>query len=232
MRIIKEAIQLPIESESLAGDLNLNVHARSMILMAQSSGSDRLSPHKRYLADALNRAGFTTLLLDLLTEREEFMERTTRHLRFNVDLLAERISAAIHWLERDSQTRNLQLGMLSTGTSTAAAFAAAVHLRQSKKSIDAIVSCNGRLELAQSWLASLKAPTLLLLGGNDFEIVSKHKLVYEQMSCVKKIMVLSGSDHILNETASIDEVARLSGAWFQQFLTPPPAFSSQPALIR
>jgi len=202
----------------LEGDLVVPDGAGGVVLFAHGSGSSRHSPRNRYVAEVLNRAGFATLLLDLLTPEEEAAERLTRHLRFDIDLLADRLTSAADWLAQEGQpTARLLIGLFgaSTGGGAALVMATARPLL-----IQAVVSRGGRPDLAADSLPLVQAPTLLIVGEWDEQVITLNQQAAEQMRSAPalRIEIVPGATHLFEEPGTLEEVARLATDWFRRYL--------------
>ena len=180
--------------------------------MARSS---RFSARNRYVADVLRASGVGTLLIDLLTRDEEAIDVRTAHLRFNIVLLADRLSGASDWLAKQPETRALKLGLFGASTGGGAALVAAARKPQR---IAAIVSRGGRPDLAGPALPAVQAPTLLIVGGDDGPVIEMNREAYEQMECERKMAIVPGASHLFEEPGKIEEVARLAAEWFTRHL--------------
>jgi putative phosphoribosyl transferase len=197
----------------LEGLLGLPQNARAIVLFAHGSGSSRLSPRNNYVADALREAGFATLLFDLLTEEEA----SDRSNVFDVDLLAGRLVSAIDWIRGAKETRGLRIGLFGASTGAAAALVAA---NRSKVPIDAVVSRGGRPDLAGSALAEVTAPTLLIVGGYDRQVLELNDAALTQLRCQKQIVIVPKATHLFEEPGTLDQVIELAKHWFIKHLTP------------
>jgi putative phosphoribosyl transferase len=191
---------------TLDGDLNLRDGARGIVLFAHSSGSSRHSPRNRYVAQLLNRAKFATLLVDLLTAEEEAIDLRTAQLRFDIGLLAARLATVTDWLVQYADTQPLRIGYF--GPSTGAA------------GIDAVVSRGGRPDLAGSYLPQVQAPTLLIVGGNDFQVIELNRAAFAQLRCEKQLVIVPRATHLFEEPSALNQVAQLAREWFQRYLAP------------
>ena len=202
---------------SLEGDLAIPSASRGVVLFAHGSGSGRTSPRNRFVAQQLNRDGHATLLLDLLTVEEEQAERRTRHLRFDIALLARRLLAATDWLAAEPTTAELPLGYFGASTGGGAALVAAAE-RPDRAA--AVVSRGGRPDLAGDALARVNCPTLLIVGGNDDPVIAMNEWALERLgSPVKQMAIVPGATHLFEEPGALEEVARLAGDWFSRHLT-------------
>jgi putative phosphoribosyl transferase len=191
--------------------------AQGIVLFAHGSGSSRHSPRNRYVAQVLSDAGLATLLIDLLTADEEAAERWTRHLRFDIGLLAGRLVGATDWLKQNSETSPLRIGYFGASTGAAAALVAAA---ERPEDIGAIVSRGGRPDLAGSALERVQAPTLLIVGGQDLPVIDMNQEALDQLRVPKQLTIVPGATHLFEELGTLEEVARLASQWFGQYLHP------------
>lgn len=204
---------------TLEGNLSVPQQAKGVVLFAHGSGSSRHSPRNRYVAEVLREAGLATLLIDLLTVEEEAVDLRTRHLRFDIDLLAKRLVGATNWLLHNSSTHHLQIGYFGASTGAAAALVAAV---ESPK-VGAIVSRGGRPDLAGSVLFRVQAPTLLIVGGNDYPVIEMNQSALAQLRTEKQLEIVPRATHLFEEPGALEEVARLASQWFNHYLTSAPS---------
>ena len=186
-----------------------------MVLFAHGSGSSRHSPRNRYVAQVLQQAAFATLLIDLLTAAEEAIDRHTGHLRFDIALLAKRLLGATDWLYDHPPTRHLRIGYFGASTGSAAALCAAA---ERPNLVSAIVSRGGRPDLAGPALARVRAPTLLIVGGEDGPVIEMNCEAMTRLSTEKQLEIISGATHLFEEPGALEEVARLSCGWFARYL--------------
>ena len=208
---------------TLEGNLSLPEGARGIVLFAHGSGSSRLSPRNRYVARLLNEAKLATLLVDLLTPKEDALDARTAHLRFDVDFLAERLIGITDWLTQRSDTRDLRIGYFGASTGAAAALVAAAARLDA---VGAIVSRGGRPDLAGRVLALVRAPTLLIVGENDAEVIQLNREAFARLRCDKRLVIVPGATHLFEEPGTLDQVARLAREWFERHLTPAQARAS------
>jgi putative phosphoribosyl transferase len=218
MPIRERLVHVPIGPLQLEGDLALPRGATGLVLFAHGSGSSRHSPRNRYVARQLNDAKLGTLLIDLLTPQEEILEARTRHLRFDIGLLARRLIAAIGWLREEPATRAFALGCFGASTGAAAALVAAA---ERPRDLAAVVSRGGRPDLAEDALPRVLAPTLLIVGGDDNVVLGLNQLAFDRLRAEKEIAVVPGATHLFEEPGALEVVARLARAWFQHRLTAP-----------
>ncbi|MDP4002667.1 dienelactone hydrolase family protein [Methylobacterium sp. NEAU K] len=206
---------IPADAVILDAILRVPRGARGIVLFAHGSGSSRFSPRNRRVAQYLNMAGFATVLADLLTPDEEGIDRPSGHLRFDIAFLASRLHATAEWLMRQPELSRLPRGYFGASTGAAAALvAAAAH----PDTIRAVVSRGGRPDLASAALPLVRAPTLLLVGSRDPEVLTLNEQALAQLSCVKSLIVVPGASHLFEEPGTLDAVARAAADWFDQHL--------------
>jgi len=189
--------------------------AKGIVLFAHGSGSSRFSPRNQYVAKEFNKAKIGTLLFDLLTSEEEEQDTFTAEYRFNIELLAERLIGATEWIKKDLQTKNYAFGYFGASTGAAAALIGAAKL---PNDISAVVSRGGRPDLAADYLPQVVAPTLLLVGGLDTEVIKLNRQAMAQMTAEKKLVIVPGATHLFEEPGKLEEVARESTDWFLRYL--------------
>jgi dienelactone hydrolase len=201
---------------TLDGDFSLPEDAHAIVLFAHGSGSSRHSSRNRYVARLLNRAKLATLLIDLLTPDEEAIDLRTGHLRFDIGLLAERLVGATDWLTRHPDMRHRPIGYFGASTGAAAALVAAA---ECPDPVGAVVSRGGRPDLAGLALPRVRAPTLLIVGGNDAQVIQLNRAAFAQLRCEKELVIVPGATHLFEEPGALEEVARLARGWFERHLT-------------
>ncbi|MBD2525801.1 dienelactone hydrolase family protein [Nostoc sp. FACHB-133] len=199
----------------LEGNLVIPDHATGIVLFAHGSGSSRHSPRNRYVAEVLQQAGLATLLIDLLTLEEEEIDLRTRHLRFDIALLASRLVGATDWLVHNPDTRHLKVGYFGASTGAGAALVAAA---ERPEAVQAIVSRGGRPDLALSALPDVKAPTLLIVGGYDLPVIAMNEDALEQLRSPKRLEIVPQATHLFEEPGKLAAVARLASEWFTYYL--------------
>ena len=205
-------VTIPAGPASLPGTLAWPSHPSGIVLFVHGSGSGRLSPRNAMVAQQLRRAGLATLLFDLLTDAEA-RDRTNV---FDIELLADRLLLATEWIVRQPETAGLAVGYFGASTGAAAALKAAAH---SASPIGAVVSRGGRPDLAGEALGRVQAATLLIVGGADEPVIEMNEWALERLSApVKKLVIVPGATHLFEEPGTLEEVARLAGDWFTQFL--------------
>jgi dienelactone hydrolase len=209
-------VQIHAEHEVLSGNLSIPKNANAIVLFAHGSGSSRHSPRNQFVARTLNQAGLATLLLDLLTQKEEAIDMQTRELRFNIHLLAERLVHATKWSRQQPQTRDLLTGYFGSSTGGAAALVAAA---DNPKNIGAVVSRGGRPDLAGDALPKVHAPTLLVVGGNDDIVIELNEQARDRMRCEVNLQIVPGATHLFEEPGTLEKAAKLASDWFSLHLT-------------
>jgi dienelactone hydrolase len=204
-------VKIPVGGAIIEGNLVVPPAAKGVVLFAHGSGSSRFSPRNQYVAKVLNKAGLATLLIDLLTKEEEETDMRTGQFRFDIDLLSQRLIAATEWLRKNPITKNLVFGYFGASTGAAAALIAAAKL---PAEIKTVVSRGGRPDLAVDYLQKVKAPTLMIVGGNDTVVLDLNKKAMQSLSAAKKLEIVPGASHLFEERGKLEEVARLSVDWF------------------
>ena len=208
----KSAVEIPAEGAVLPGDLALPDLAQGIVVFAHGSGSSRHSPRNALVARALSDAGLGTLLFDLLTPAEDRVYAA----RFDIDLLGQRLGAATEWLARQPAAAGLPVGYFGASTGAAAALVAGAKLG---RRIGAIVSRGGRPDLAgQAALGRVVAPTLLIVGGEDHEVITLNRRAFGFLRCEKALRIVPGATHLFEEAGTLEQVATLAADWFRRWL--------------
>jgi putative phosphoribosyl transferase len=208
-------VRIEVGKITLEGNLIVPQHAQGVVLFAHGSGSSRFSSRNRYVAEQLRSGRLGTLLIDLLTEQEEQIDMRTAHLRFDIELLAQRLAGAAKWLGEQEETRRLKVGLFGASTGGGAALVTAARLPER---IGAVVSRGGRPDLAGEALPQVKAPTLLIVGGNDLPVITMNRQAYDRMNCERKLEIIPGATHLFEEPGALEQVARPAREWFQKYL--------------
>ncbi|MCU1276350.1 MAG: hydrolase [Bryobacterales bacterium] len=216
--IEEQVVRITADSAELEGNLSIPAGATGVVLFAHGSGSSRHSPRNRYVARALQDGGLGTLLIDLLTAAEEREDIRTARLRFDIGLLAERVVGATDWLTQNPATADLRIGYFGASTGAAAALVAAAE-RPDK--VSAVVSRGGRPDLAIPVLDRVKAPTLLIVGGLDDQVIDMNREALRHLRVEKRLEIIPGVTHLFEEPGALEEVARLAREWFTQYLGAP-----------
>lgn len=208
-------VEIPLDSISLDGNLDIPEGAEGIVIFAHGSGSSRFSPRNRFVAGYLQSLGLATLLFDLLTPEEEEIDRLTAQLRFNIELLAERLVGATDWIIENPATSHLKIGYFGASTGAAAALIAASEIPDRTQ---AVVSRGGRPDLADRVLGDVKAPTLLIVGSMDSPVIDMNKWALERLNSEKEMKLVRGATHLFEEPGTLEEAARLAGEWFRKYL--------------
>jgi putative phosphoribosyl transferase len=195
----------------LEGILELPPDCRSVVLFAHGSGSSRLSQRNRFVAREIQNAGIGTLLFDLLTPDEDALYQN----RFDIDLLKNRLMHALAWLRSDRELHRASVGLFGASTGAAAALKAAA---QNGVNVGAVVSRGGRPDLAGDDLALVSCPTLLIVGGIDYDVLRLNRTALDQLTCKKKLEIVPGATHLFEEPGALQKAARLAVEWFRRFL--------------
>ena len=193
----------------LEGHLGIPLSPLGMVVFAHGSGSGRFSPRNNFVARSLQQGRVATLLIDLLTPDEAEDRRKV----FDIDLLADRVLLAKAWLEQDDRTKGLGIGYFGASTGAGAALQAAA---RNPSSIQAVVSRGGRPDLAENYLPSVTAPTMLIVGGNDEPVIEMNRAAYRRLACPKRLVIVPGATHLFEEPGTLEQVAEHALIWFQQ----------------
>jgi putative phosphoribosyl transferase len=202
-------ITIPAGRATLTGAFNLPERAHTLVLFVHGSGSSRHSPRNQFVAHTLNNAGLATLLFDLLTLDEERIDSYTAEFRFNIGLLAERLSYATKWTRSQANTRELRIGYFGSSTGAAAALVAAAEFPD----VAAVVSRGGRPDIAGDALPKVRAPTLLIVGGRDEVVITLNEQAQREMRAEVKLEIIPGATHLFEEPGALERVAKLATDW-------------------
>lgn len=205
-------VEILVQSMYLKGDLEIPPGSTTLVIFAHGSGSSRKSPRNVFVAEVLNKKGFGTLLFDLLTEREDEVYEN----RFDIGLLTERLIGVTRWCFDNEKTSGLRTGYFGASTGSAAALSAAAYWGTK---IGAVVSRGGRPDLAIEELDLVEAPTLLIVGGEDEDVIGLNKKAYSKIGCVKKMEIVARATHLFEEEGALLKVAELATSWFGKYLT-------------
>jgi putative phosphoribosyl transferase len=213
MNGVERQVEIPADRRRLSGLLKVPAGAVGVVAFAHGSGSGRFSPRNQFVARALEEGGLATLLLDLLEEEEA----ENRAKVFNIELLAERLQSAADWLGQQPETDALRLGYFGASTGAGAALVAAA---RNPSAVGAVVSRGGRPDLAHAHLSIVRAPTLLIVGGNDDVVIELNEQALRLLRCLKELVIVPGATHLFEEPGTLEEVARLAKQWFVRYLAP------------
>jgi putative phosphoribosyl transferase len=208
-------VEVSIAPLGLPGTLVRPAAGQGIVLFAHGSGSSRLSPRNQLVARILRSAGLATLLFDLLSQEEEQIDMRTRHLRFDIKLLAERVLEAASWLETNAHTQGLKVGLFGSSTGGAAALEAAA---RNPERIQAVVSRGGRPDLAGPSLLKVKCATLLIVGERDETVLGLNRQALERLNCTKELVTIPGASHLFEEPGALEKVAVCAADWFKSHL--------------
>jgi putative phosphoribosyl transferase len=221
---------IDLEGVALEGTLTLPKEARGLVLFAHGSGSSRHSPRNRYVAQILQSQYIGTLLFDLLTRQEESFDQFSGELRFDIPFLARRLTGATRWVKNKAGKQDLKIGYFGASTGAGAALVAAAEL---PGIVSAIVSRGGRPDLAGSALGLVRAPTLLIVGGEDKPIIAMNREALARLQCPdKKLVIIPGATHLFEEPGTLEEVARVAADWFTLHFTSAEKAQSQGAMVK
>ncbi len=216
MRVVNSTVQaVKIAPHGLSGDLVVPERAEGIVVFAHGSGSGRHSPRNQHVAGILQQGMLATLLLDLLTDAEEQVDLESGHLRFDIGLLARRLLEATDWLQQEATTRDMSVGYFGASTGAGAALVAAA---DRPSLINGIVSRGGRPDLAGSALPRVKAPTLLVVGSKDRQVVDLNRMALTKLRCEKRLSIVPGATHLFEEPGTLEQVAIQARDWFQRNL--------------
>ena len=208
---MEKLVQIKAGAVTIEGELVIPPQAKGLVLFAHGSGSSRFSPRNNFVATVLQKSGLGTLLIDLLSKKEDEIYET----RFDIDLLTERLLTVIEWLQKEPETKNLELGLFGSSTGAAAALKAAA---QKGEAIKAVVSRGGRTDLANSVMADVVSPTLFIVGGNDFGVIELNQESYKLLKSPKKLEIVPNATHLFEEPGCLELVAQLASNWFQKLV--------------
>ncbi len=214
--VTSRPVRLDLSGVALNGDLSLPANASGLVVFAHGSGSSRHSSRNRAVAEVIQQARLGTLLLDLLTEREERVDAATAEFRFDIPLLAERVVEAIDWARAHVPTASLEIGLFGASTGAAATLIAAA---KRPAAVRAVVSRGGRADLAGASLDAVSAPALLIVGGRDDVVIQLNREAFARLNEPKDLQIIPGATHLFQEPGALDQVARLARDWFIRYLT-------------
>ncbi len=214
-QLTERTVTIPADGVRLDGDLVVPEKAHGLVAFAHGSGSSRRSPRNRYVAGVLQEAGLATLLFDLMTEAEGIRDEWHGQLRFDIPFLADRLLATSDWLARQEELTRLALGYFGSSTGAAAALVAAA---ERPRQVHAVVSRGGRPDLAGEALARVEAPTLLLVGGEDREVIALNEQARREMKAQVELEIVPGASHLFSEPGTLEAVAQRAAKFFRRHL--------------
>ncbi|KAH7725927.1 dienelactone hydrolase-like enzyme [Aphelenchoides avenae] len=217
-----EDTTLSLKSVEVKALLTIPDNARGVVIFAHGSGSGTIQvnphpvkcPRNQQMAAVLNEAGFATILMDLLTQKEDEVDRYTREFRFNIPMLAKRMVEATDWVRQQSDIGHMPVGYFGASTGAAAALIAAAE----RDDVQAAVSRGGRPDLAGKWLPDVRSATILLVGGHDYDVIEMNKSAYAQLTCTKKLEIVPGATHLFEEPGTLEQVIRIATKWFEEYM--------------
>ena len=207
-----QEVNIPVGKVILTGEVSIPLKAKAIIIFSHGSGSSRFSKRNQMVAEYLHEKNFGTLLFDLLTEEED----KNYYNRFDIDLLTKRLAGATEWLERLPAAKDCRIGYFGASTGAASALKAAAILPQ----VSAVVSRGGRPDLVMDDLHNVDAPTLLIVGSLDYDVIQLNKEAYIQLECEKKFEVIEGASHLFEEPGMMEKVCEKAASWFEKYLYP------------
>jgi dienelactone hydrolase len=224
MDVDQRPVRIRVGNDTIDGDLTVPRQATGIVVFAHGSGSSRFSRRNRAVAASLQAHGLATLLADLLTPAEEAIDQRSAQYRFDIDRLGARVIGVIDWIAQDEAVQALPIGIFGASTGAAAALVAAA---RRPKAVYAVVSRGGRPDLAGTALPAVIAPTLLVVGGLDVEVLRLNRMAQRQLTGVSELRVVGGATHLFEEPGAMDEVSLLAREWFERYLSGP-AYAAPP----
>lgn len=207
--LTKQDVQIPTPAGALQGQLTVPAESQGMVIFAHGSGSSRHSPRNQFVAEGLNQHGLGTLLFDLLTAEEDEIDQRTRELRFDIPRLAERLALVVDWTLKREDAQ--PIGLFGASTGAAAALIAAA---ERPEKVQAVVSRGGRPDLAEKALSQVQAPTLLIVGGLDHQVIPLNQHAAEQIPAEHRLEIVEGATHLFEEPGKLEAVLQLASDWF------------------
>jgi putative phosphoribosyl transferase len=207
-------VRIPIEGAALRGDLRMPPDARGLVVFVHGSGSSRMSPRNRHVAEELNQHGLATLLMDLLSADEQRIDDRTMQYRFDIPLLARRSTLAAQWALAQPELGGLPVGLFGASTGAAAALITAAEM---KEKIAAVVSRGGRPDLAGDALPNVQSPALFIVGGDDQAVLALNEKAMGKMGCPKELHIVPGATHLFEEPGALEHVVNVAAAWFSLY---------------
>ena len=206
-------IEITVDRGVMSADLTVPDECKGIVVFAHGSGSSRRSPRNRFVANELVAAWLATLLADLLTPAEAAVDERTAQIRFDIGLLAQRVIAVLDWIAGQDQLRGLPVGLFGASTGAAAALVAAA---ERASQVSAVVSRGGRPDLAAGWLPSVRAPTLLIVGGNDADVLELNRFALAKLTGEARLEIIPLATHLFEEPGALEQVTALAQEWFRR----------------
>ncbi len=210
----EESVEIILGDVKLNGNLFLKADSRGLVIFAHGSGSSRYSPRNKFVAEVLQENGHSTLLMDLLTESEEEVDVVSRKYRFDIPMLAKRVSGVKDWVRDLPDASELPVGLFGSSTGAAAALIAAA---ENPKGVKAVVSRGGRVDLAEKFLNKISAATLFIVGSRDKTVLELNREAFQKLECEKELKVIEGASHLFEEPGKLEKVAELASMWFSKY---------------
>ena len=211
---VKE-VSIPVNDDAIIGDFNHPEEATKLVIFAHGSGSSRFSARNNAVAKFLREGHLGTLLFDLLTSDEERIDSVTREYRFDIPMLSQRLASTISWLSKQPEAADLPVGLFGSSTGAAAALIVAARI---PNQVAVVVSRGGRVDLAGDYLDKVEAPTLMIVGGVDYEVLRLNTAAREQIRGMSEIAVVDQASHLFEEPGALEQVASLARDWFVKYL--------------
>jgi putative phosphoribosyl transferase len=214
-QMLNQQVAIKVPEGMIKGLFAIPRQSKSIVIFAHGTGSGRLSPRNRYVADILNQENLATLLIDLLTEEEERIDVVTGQFRFDIEHLSKRLGDVTQWVLDNNSTRGLLIGYFGASTGAAAALKASV---QKPGRIKALVARGGRPDMAEDILERVKTPTLLIVGSQDTQVIEMNRSAFEKLPGQKKMIIVPGATHLFEEPGKLEEVANHAKKWFSEHM--------------
>lgn len=207
---MEKEVNIKVGKGEIFGNLYIPQGAKALIIFVHGSGSSRFSPRNKFVADFLSRKGFATLLFDLFSKDEEKIDDLTGEYRFDINFLVRRLEQVMKWVSKNSEIKNLKIGLFGSSTGAAAALVCASKGRK----VFSVVSRGGRPDMAMDYLGNVKVPVLLIVGGEDKKVIELNKLAFDKLKSSRKIEIVPGATHLFEEPGKLEKVAELAANWF------------------
>ena len=213
--VAEESVSIEVPEGAIGADFRIPERPAGLVMFAHGSGSSRFSARNRVVARHLESHDFGTLLIDLLIPEEDTIDKDTGEYRFDIERLSGRVILAMDWVERRAELRSLPLGLFGASTGAAAVLVAAA---ERPAAVAAVVSRGGRPDLAREALPNVKAPTLLIVGGHDTDVIAMNRSAMGRMATRVALEIVPAASHLFEEPGALEKVSRLSALWFHRYL--------------